>query len=140
VVENLRPLAEDKGQKFHLQVQEPLVLRGVESRLRQAFFNLLDNAIKYTPQGGAVDVFAKEEGAWAKVIVRDTGIGIPAEHLPHVFDRFYRVDQARGREGTGLGLSIARSIIAAHAGTMTLTSVPGQGTMVTVALPSGKGI
>jgi heavy metal sensor kinase len=138
VVEHLRPLAEHKGQRLHLQVEEALLLRGDESRLRQVFFNLVDNAVKYTPEGGTVEVCAKEEGRWVKAIVRDTGIGIPAEHLPHVFERFYRVNKARDRDGTGLGLSIARSIITAHAGTMSLTSVPGEGTMVTVTLPTGK--
>jgi heavy metal sensor kinase len=139
VVEHLRPLADHKGQTLRLQVEGPLALRGDESRLRQVFFNLVDNAVKYTPEGGTVEASAKREGPWVKVIVRDTGLGIPAEHLPHVFDRFYRVDKVRYREGTGLGLSIARSIIAAHGGTIDLASVPEQGTTVTVTLPAGQG-
>src|SRR5205823_4427704 len=81
---------------------------GDGARLRQVFFNLLDNAIKYTPEGGRVEVRVEARGADAVVVVRDTGVGIPAEHLPHVFDRFYRVDRARTREqgGAGLGLTL----------------------------------
>jgi signal transduction histidine kinase len=97
----------------------------------------LDNAIKYTPEGGAVTVeFGRRDRA-AVVTVRDTGIGIPEEHLPRVFDRFYRVDKARSRAqgGTGLGLSIARSIVTAHGGNIELTSLLGKGTTCTVTLP-----
>jgi signal transduction histidine kinase len=105
--------------------------------LRQVFYNLLDNALKYTPEGGAVEVRAGGQAGTAVVSVRDTGIGIPAEHLPRVFDRFYRVDKGRSRAegGTGLGLSIARSIVAAHGGRIDLASTPGYGTVCTVTLP-----
>src|SRR5207302_98254 len=100
----------------------------------------LDNALKYTPEGG-VTVRAGRRGPAAVLTVQDTGIGIPAEHLRRVFDRFYRVDKARSREqgGTGLGLSIAESIIAAHGGTIELASTLGRGTTCTVRLPNGAG-
>jgi heavy metal sensor kinase len=137
VADNLRPLAEAKGLGLHVKATEGLRARGDAARLRQVFYNLLDNAIKYTPAGGVVEVQVEAQGGTVVACVRDTGIGIPAEHLPHVFERFYRVDKARSRAegGTGLGLSIARSIVAAHGGRIELTSTPGQGTTCTVALP-----
>src|SRR5262249_9400772 len=99
--------------------------------------NLLDNALKYTPEGGAVEVEVRRAAREAVVTVRDPGVGIPAEHMPHVFERFYRVDKARSRAegGAGLGLSIARSVVVAHGGHIELTSPPGRGTVVTVTLP-----
>jgi heavy metal sensor kinase len=137
VVEDMRPLAEARGLLLHSEPDGPLPLPGDGPRLRQVFINLLDNAIKYTPTGGTVRVqLARGDGA-AVVTVRDTGIGISPEHLPRVFDRFYRVDKARSREqgGTGLGLSIARSIVASHGGSIKVDSAPGQGTTFTVTLP-----
>src|SRR5262249_24061161 len=99
------------------------------------------NALKYTPEGGQVEVQVEARGRDAVVTVRDTGVGIPAEHLPRVIDRFYRVDRARSREegGTGLGLSIAQSIVAAHGGRSEGSSTPGRGTTCTVTLPEGTG-
>jgi signal transduction histidine kinase len=101
-------------------------------------YNVLDNALKYTPQG-TVRVWGARRADVAVLTVQDTGIGIAPEHLPRVFDRFYRVDKARSREqgGTALGLSIARSIVTAHGGTIELKSTPGQGTTCTVTLPGG---
>jgi heavy metal sensor kinase len=135
--EVMRPLAEETGLLLRVKAAGPLVLRGDATRLRQVVYNLIDNAIKYTPATGEVEVCALERDGNAIVTVRDTGVGIASEHLPHVFDRFYRVDKARSREqgGTGLGLSIARSVITAHGGTIELQSTPGQGTMATVTLP-----
>ena len=106
-------------------------------RLRQVFYNLLDNAIKYTPEGGTVEISSEARDKHAVVTVRDTGIGIAPEHLPRVFDRFYRVDKARSRDqgGTGLGLSIARTIVAAHGGQIDVASVAEKGTTCTVTLP-----
>jgi signal transduction histidine kinase len=136
VVETMRPLAEVKRLVLHAECSGAACVHGDAARLRQVFYNLLDNAIKYTPEGGRVEVGLRREGRAVVVIVRDTGIGIPPEHIPHIFERFYRVDKARSREqgGTGLGLSIARSILAAHGGRIELTSTPGQGTTCTVTL------
>jgi heavy metal sensor kinase len=141
VAETMRPLAEAKGLALHVKAHEPLPVRGDAARLREIFFNILDNGIKYTPEGGEVEVRTDHHGPEAVVTVRDTGVGIPAEHLPHVFERFYRVDKARSREegGTGLGLSIARTIVQAHGGQIELASTPGQGTVCTVSLPGEKG-
>jgi two-component system heavy metal sensor histidine kinase CusS len=138
VAETMRPLAEAKELLLRVEVNGAAWVSGDAPRLREVFFNLLDNAIKYTPKRGEVEVRIGHNGPEAVVTVRDTGIGIPAEHLPHVFDRFYRVDKARSRAegGTGLGLSIAQSIIAAHGGQIELTSKPGQGTTCTIRLPA----
>jgi signal transduction histidine kinase len=100
-------------------------------------FNLLDNSIKYTPEGGRVEVQCACQNGAAELIVTDTGIGIPSEHIAHIFERFYRVDPARSREagGTGLGLSICRIIAENHGGTIRLESNEGKGTRVVVTLP-----
>jgi heavy metal sensor kinase len=137
VVEDLRPLAEARGVQLRAEANGALPARGDALRLRQVFLNVVDNAIKYTPPGGAVAVRVHSDDGRAVVTVCDSGIGIPPEHLPHVFDRFYRVDKGRSREqgGTGLGLSIAQRIVAAHGGRIELTSTPGHGTTCTVSLP-----
>jgi two-component system, OmpR family, heavy metal sensor histidine kinase CusS len=138
VTETMRPLAEAKGLHLGIEVNGAARVCGDAARLREVFFNILDNSIKYTPEGGEVDVWVGHNGPEAVVTVRDTGIGIPAEHVPHVFDRFYRVDRARSRAegGTGLGLSIAQSIVVAHGGQIELASTSGQGTCCTVRLPT----
>jgi heavy metal sensor kinase len=137
VVEALRPLAESRGLRLRASPDEPAWVEGDQARLRQVFVNLVDNAIKYTPPGGSVDAEVRREGEAVVAVIRDTGIGIAAEHLRRVFDRFYRVDKARSRAegGTGLGLSIARSIVTAHGGQVELASTPGEGTACTVRLP-----
>jgi heavy metal sensor kinase len=143
VAETMRPLADSKDLRLHLNSPADhagdgaITVPGDAARLREVFFNLLDNSIKYTAPGGEVHIEVSRNSTEATVTVRDTGIGIAAEHVPQVFDRFYRVDKARSRAegGTGLGLSIARSIVLAHGGRIELTSVPGQGTTCTVSLP-----
>ncbi len=116
---------------------EPAALTGDPDRLKQLLLILLDNAIKYTPLGGRVSVSLRRSDAGAELTVRDTGVGIPAEALPHVFERFYRADPARSRDpgGTGLGLPIAQWIVEQHGGRITLDSEPGKGTTVAVLLP-----
>jgi heavy metal sensor kinase len=135
VVDALRPLAESRGVLLRLE-GSPVQVAGDEGRLRQVFINLLDNALKYTPEGGTVTVAVGRQEQSGVVTVADTGIGIPPEHLPHVFERFYRVDKSRTRAegGTGLGLSIARSIVLAHGGWIEVTSAVGRGTVCTVVL------
>lgn len=106
-------------------------------KIKQVILNLLDNAVKFTPPGGRVDVEVVKDESFAFVSIRDTGIGIPSGDIPRVFDRFYRVDKTRSREsgGTGLGLSIARKIIRACGGKISLNSIPEKGTEVTFSLP-----
>jgi len=103
-----------------------------QGRLEQVMVNLLENAIKYTPEGGSVRFSAEDDGDFVRVSVADTGIGIPFKDLPRIFERFYRVDEARTREqgGTGLGLAIVKHIVQLHGGTVSVTSEPGQGSIL----------
>jgi two-component system phosphate regulon sensor histidine kinase PhoR len=105
--------------------------------MKQVVVNLLDNAIKYTPQGGIVTLTVGTRNSKALLEVADNGIGIPPEALPRVFERFFRVDKARSRDqgGAGLGLSIVKSICAAHQGRVEASSAPGQGSRFRVELP-----
>jgi signal transduction histidine kinase len=137
VADALRAVAEAKQVTMATDLAPGAVVKGDPIRLRQLAMNLIDNAIKYTPEGGSVRVAVGPSDRSAVVVVADTGVGIPADHLPRVFDRFYRVDKARSRElgGTGLGLSIARSIVTAHGGSIELASRPGSGSTATVVLP-----
>ena len=125
------------GQQFVLDPFEPAAVEGHEDRLKQLLLILLDNALKYTPAGGRVTLGLRRHDRDVEIIVRDTGIGIAAQDLPHVFERFYRADPARGRDpgGTGLGLSIAQWIVEQHEGTIALESQPGEGTTVIVRMP-----
>ena len=137
VAEALRPVVEAKRLALVAELATGVVVCGDPVRLRQVAMNLIDNAAKYTPEGGSIRVTVGRADGRAVFTVADTGEGIPAEHLPRVFDRFYRVDKARSREmgGTGLGLAIAKSVVAAHGGVIELTSAVGVGTTVTVTLP-----
>ena len=112
----------------------PALVRGERDKLRQVLVNLLDNALKFTPSGGTVTVLVHAAAGGVEVSVRDTGAGIPAEHVPHVFERFYKVDRARRDGGTGLGLAIVRHIVEAHGGTARVESREGEGTTVSVIL------
>ncbi|MBM3131972.1 MAG: HAMP domain-containing protein, partial [Chloroflexi bacterium] len=115
---------------------EDVAPQGSPQRLRQLLDNLVDNAIKYTPEGGTITLSAFRDGDWACLEVTDTGVGIAPEHLPHLFDRFYRVDRARSRAGagTGLGLAIVKEIAERHGGTVSVQSIPGKGSTFTVRL------
>ncbi len=115
-------------------------IMGNPDRLKQLFINLIDNAIKYTPAGGEVQISLSKTDLWARVVITDTGIGIPEEDLPHIFDRFYRVDKARSRAqgGSGLGLSIAKWVVEVHGGEIYVTSEVGKGTTFAIALPVMK--
>src|SRR5579859_4958124 len=133
-------LAEQRGVTVQVESSGETYVIGDPVLLEQAMLALLDNAIKYNRQGGRVIARTGEQDGKVFLEVRDTGIGIPAEHLPHLGERFYRVDKARSREagGTGLGLSIAQRIARTHGGQLTLSSVPEQGTTVTIALPTAR--
>lgn len=122
---------------MELDVRRPLVIRGDVQRLRQLFFILTDNAIKYTNPGGKVTLALKVDPDWARVLVSDTGVGIPKQDLPHIFERSFRANAVPpGFEGgTGLGLSIAKSIVKAHQGEICVESVLGRGTTFSVLLP-----
>ena len=108
-----------------------------EDRIEQVLTNLIDNAIRHTPENGTVTVSLLKEGSYAKIQVADTGVGIPQEDLPYVFERFYKADKARTRSkgGTGLGLAITRNIVDAHKGSIAVDSVEKQGTTFKFYLP-----
>ena len=114
-------------------------VRGDETQLTSMFTNLVDNAVKYTPPGGRVEVTGGFEGAEIVIRVSDTGMGIPEGKLPRIFERFYRVDKARSKAtgGTGLGLSIVKHVAENHGGRVTVESTPGEGSTFTVYLPRG---
>src|SRR3989304_5580469 len=134
--EQLKRLALDSGVRLDMIENKELFVKGDHVRISQLVFNLIDNAIKYTPAGGRVEVLLKKEGGMAVFKVRDTGIGISADDLPYIFDRFYRVDKARKNVGgAGLGLSICKEIAEAHGGTLSVESVIGRGSVFTVSLP-----
>ncbi len=133
----LTPAAEKRKQTIREDVEEGLVLNGDRIKLNQILYNLMDNAIKYTSEGGTIHVSLKQSEDELVWRVKDNGIGIPSEDQEHIFERFYRVDKARSREtgGTGLGLSIVRQMVKMHHGTISVQSEPGEGTEFVVAFP-----
>ena len=133
-------LAEDKGISLTCDAREPVPVKGNCVRLKQVVVNLLDNAIKYTPAKGAVQLRVQRANEHAVLEVEDNGIGIPSDALPHVFERFYRVDEARsaGSESAGLGLSIVKSICTAHGAEVDAHSTFGRGSCFRVRLPLFK--
>ncbi|TDF94770.1 sensor histidine kinase [Paenibacillus piri] len=137
-MQKFEPLAELKRQKLEMNLENGLEMTGDSERLHQLVVILLDNSMKFTPEKGMIRVLACRNGQHIEVVVEDTGIGIPAEDLPHIFDRFYRGDKARTRSsgGTGLGLAIAKWIATKHGGDITVASAIGQGTTVTLRLPA----
>jgi heavy metal sensor kinase len=130
-------LAEDKNVTVECDSTAGVTVQGDRARLKQVIVNLLDNAIKYTPAGGRVRLSVRREGRCALLEVADDGIGIPAEALPHVFKRFFRVDTSRSREqgGAGLGLAIVQSICSAHGAEVEVLSTPGKGSRFRVRQP-----
>lgn len=137
VVLDFEALAESRHVRLNSQVVPPLQVAGNADRLRRVFLNLVDNAVKYTPAGGSIQLDVECWLHTLEVVIRDTGIGIAPEHIPHLFDRFYRVDTSHNREtgGAGLGLAICRAIVTSHGGQLTLRSEVGVGTEVRVCLP-----
>jgi heavy metal sensor kinase len=134
--EIFQPVAEDKGVSLETAVQtKPLYTTGDVVRLQRAVSNLLDNAIKYTPQGGRVRIAVDERENRVLVSVSDSGQGMDNRILPYIFKRFYRGDSSRSESGNGLGLSLVYSIVRAHDGKITVKSKPGQGSTFTVLLP-----
>jgi signal transduction histidine kinase len=137
VVSDTEVLAAMKRQKIECGAIEPVVVNGDRDRLYQLIFNLIDNAVKFTPKKGKITVGLGADRDVAVLTVRDTGRGIPQEDLPHIFNRFYRVDEDRSRRtgGSGLGLSICLMIAEAHRGEIRVGSERGKGTLFEVRLP-----
>ena len=137
-----RTLSENKQISFYERMPDfPVWVKADAHALRRLFLILIDNAVKYTPTGGQIDVLVATDNGSALAAVRDTGIGIAPEDLPNVFERFYRADKARSREsgGVGLGLSIGRWIVETHGGTIEVQSSPGHGSVFQVRLPLASG-
>jgi signal transduction histidine kinase len=129
-------VAEDKHIALQSQCAPGVCVSADRNRMRQVVANLLDNAIKYTPPGGRVEVQTALDGAAAVLSVADTGAGIPAGELPRIWERLYRGDASRSERGLGLGLSLVKAIVEAHGGRVEATSASGQGSTFVVRLPS----
>ncbi|HEU4683991.1 MAG TPA: ATP-binding protein [Nitrospira sp.] len=137
LIGELQVIAEDRGIALTLEGEPALCALGNPEQLHRVFLNLLDNAIRHTPTHGRVHVHLKRERSRVEVAVSDTGEGIPPEHLPRIFDRFYRVDTSRSQEqgGAGLGLAIVKEIADAHGATIHVESVLGKGSCFTISFP-----
>ena len=138
VMTRFHSLADAKGIVLDVEGEQQVYMIGDPLRMRQLISNILDNAVKYTPPGGRILVHLTRDEAIVLLRVADTGIGIAQDHLPRIFDRFYRADEARarGEGGTGLGLAIASWCARAHGGCIGVTSTAGHGSVFTVTLPA----
>ena len=134
VTDSLRVLAEEKNLSLIAHIPNNLIIPGDSDALIRLFVNIIANAINYTEQGQIEVSVSSEQPGFVKIIIADTGIGIPPHHLPHIFDRFYRVDPSRSSNGTGLGLAIALSVARNHGGTILVDSQVGRGTTVKIRL------
>jgi signal transduction histidine kinase len=139
VVSEIDVARRDQGVAIHPVIAEDVpALDADPERVHQVLFNLVDNAVRFTPGGGTVTISAHRHNGSVEITVADTGVGIASEHIPRLFERFYRVDPARSREdgGTGIGLAIARSVVEAHGGHIRARSAPGEGSAFTFDLPA----
>ncbi|MCI0482220.1 MAG: HAMP domain-containing histidine kinase [Candidatus Dadabacteria bacterium] len=128
-------VAEEKGVSVHAGFPDELYLTADRSRIRQVLANLLDNAIKYTPSGGRIDIEASRREKEVEITVKDTGVGISEDELDNIWDRLYRGDKSRSERGLGLGLSLVKAVVGAHRGHVEVLSKPGAGSVFSVYLP-----
>ena len=133
-------LADERGVRIAPRANDEVTVSVDRNRMRQVLANLLDNALKYTPRGGQVEIAASRQGSDALLTVVDTGVGIPADELPHIWNRLYRGDKSRSTRGLGLGLSLVKAIVEAHGGRVDVHSTPGEGTSFELRLPAEPGI
>lgn len=138
VVDFISPIAEDKGINMQLDLVKPVNVKGDEEWLRHVVFNLLDNSIKYCHTSDTIRVALTNGAGECKLKISDTGPGIPAEHLPRVFDRFYRTPNANGVTGSGLGLALCKWVVSGHNGEISSTSEPGAGATFIISIPSNS--
>ena len=134
-VDLYREVADAKGVTLAADARDEVAVVADRTRLEQVAANLIDNAVKYTPSGGRVDVDVRRAGDAAELRVRDTGPGVPPDELPRIFDRLFRGDTSRTERGLGLGLSLVKAVVEAHGGTVEVASEPGRGSAFTVSLP-----
>jgi signal transduction histidine kinase len=113
----------------------PTTVSADRVRLEQVAANLIDNAIKYSPRGGEVRVSVEGDQTSARLVVRDSGVGIPADELPRIWERLFRGDRSRAERGLGLGLSLVKAVVEAHRGQVSVVSAPGNGSTFTISLP-----
>jgi signal transduction histidine kinase len=141
-VERIRSLAQSRNTAIHLSTDGPVPFRADAEDLQLVWTNLLENAVRYSPEGASVEITVANDEESAKVIFQDHGTGIAASDLPHIFERFYRGDPSRNRAtgGSGLGLAIAKALVEAYGGSITAESAPGQGTRMTVEFPVRGGV
>jgi signal transduction histidine kinase len=128
-------VAEEKNISIRTLSPKELYLTADPNRLRQVLSNLIDNAVKYTPSGGSIDIEAFQKEQQVGIAIKDTGIGIPPEELPQIWDRLYRGDKSRSQRGIGLGLSLVKAIVQAHRGQVEVSSTPNRGSSFTVYIP-----
>jgi signal transduction histidine kinase len=137
-VELYRHVAEEKEVALQVASPEELFLTADRNRMEQVLANLVDNAIKYTPSGGRIDLGAFRQGQQAVITIKDTGIGIAPEEAPKIWDRLYRSDQSRSQRGLGLGLCLVKAVVQAHQGRIEVSSEPGVGSLFTLYLPTSS--
>ena len=135
VIDLYEIIAEEKKITIHANLPDELRIEADRVRLQQALANLIDNAIKYTPPGGRVEVSAQQDDQQVVIRVKDTGMGISTEDLPRIWDRLYRGDKSRSQKGLGLGLCLVKAVVEAHHGKVEVTSQPGNGSLFTIILP-----
>ena len=135
VIDLYQYVAEEKGVGIHTALPEELYARVDSNRIRQVIANLLDNAIKFSAEGGRIHIEACLEGDEVKISIKDSGAGIPPHDLPHIFDRLYRGDKSRSHRGLGLGLSLVQAVVRAHKGRIEVRSTPAEGSTFTLFLP-----
>jgi signal transduction histidine kinase len=143
VVKRLRQMANERGVAILADVSEMVLAEGDHAAIQSIVYNLVSNALRYTPRGGSVRInLGYDCGGAARLEVADTGMGIHAEDLPHIFERFYRAGNARSREpsGTGLGLAICRTMAEAHGGRIEVESAPGEGSRFSLLLPASASL
>jgi signal transduction histidine kinase len=137
VIKTLKPIADQKNIDLKLVSHNKVQIQLDQEKMQQCLLNIIGNSVKYTPEGGSVTIDLSELKEIVSIKIIDTGIGIPEKDLPFIFDRFYRVDEARARKtgGTGLGLAIAQQIVMLHQGTIEVESQFGIGTTVSIKIP-----
>jgi signal transduction histidine kinase len=140
VVDLYEDVAEARKMTVSLEPGDEVIVGGARDRLRQVFANLIDNAIKYSPESSQVRIQVGRDGGWAVVTVTDVGVGIAAEHLPRIWERLYRADPSRSERGLGLGLSLVRAYVHAHGGQVEARSEPGHGSVFIVRLPADPSV
>ncbi|MDD5135778.1 MAG: ATP-binding protein, partial [Candidatus Omnitrophica bacterium] len=126
---------ERKNLGITFTARENIRIIGDEKELKQLFLNILDNAVKYTPEGGKITMSVERSDEHARIVINDTGVGIPSNDIVHIFDRFYRVRSVKSSYGFGLGLSISKAIVDSHNGSIKVESAPGEGTTFIITLP-----